>query len=140
MAKLPEFQPNLVPEGHYSFQITEEPEVRITGNSKWMIFRFKVIYPDGNSRKYSDVFFPGDEKYRRLLLIAGAEPDEKGIPHLSEMDTKNLLGIKFEADIVHSPDAKDASKIRDTIANIVLMDEDVPPPEESEKNEDEVPF
>lgn len=140
MTKLPMYQPNLVPEGHYSFQITEEPEVRKTGNSVWMIFRFRVTYPDGNSRKYSDVFFPGDEKYRRLLLIAGAKPDEKGIPHFSEMDTKNLVGIKFEADIVHNPDAKDTSKIRDSIANIVLMDEDVPPPEESEKEEDEVPF
>lgn len=140
MAKLPAFQPNLVPEGHYSFQITEEPEVRITGKSKWMIFRFSVTDSSGNSRKYSDVFFPGDEKYRRLLLIAGAEPDEKGIPHLSEMDTKNLVGIKFEADIVHNPDAKDASKIRDSIANIVLLDEDVPPPSETENEEDEVPF
>lgn len=138
MAKLPDFQPNLIPEGHYSFKITDEPEVRITGNSKWMIFRFQVIYPDGNTRKFSDVFFPSDEKYRKVLLIAGAEPDEKGIPHLSDMDTKELVGIQFEADIVHEPDKKDSSKIRDGIVNVVLPDDDVPQPESPE--EDEIPF
>jgi len=139
MAKLPEFQPNLIPEGHYNFEIIEEPEVRITGASKWMIFRFKIVSPDGNSRKFSDVFFPGDEKYRKLLFLAGAQADEKGIPHLKDMDTKELVGLQFEADIIHAPDKKDASKVRDTISEITSSDEDVPPPSESEE-EDEVPF
>lgn len=137
MAKLPDFQPNLLPEGHYKFKVTDEPEIRKTGTSKWMIFRFIATSPDGNERKFSNVLFPGDEEYRRILLVAGAKPDEKGIPHLSSMDTRELIGVEFEADIAHEPDRKEPSKIRDSIVNIVLPDEDVPPPNHEE---DEVPF
>lgn len=139
MANLPEFEPNLIPEGHYKFKITEEPEVMKTNERKWMIFKFKLMRPDGKTRKYSDVFFPGEEKYRRLLIVAGAKLDEKGIPHLSLMETSELVGVEFEADIAHIQDKKDPNKIRDTIAEIVLPEEDVPPPEEME-SEDEVPF
>ena len=139
MGNLPEFEPNLVPEGHYKFRIMEEPEVMKTNERRWIIFKFKLTTSDGRTRKYSDVFFPGDEKYRCLLLVAGAEKDEKGIPHLSKMDTSELVGVEFEAEIVHTPDRKDPNKIRDTIADIVLPEEDVPPPEEPE-SEDEVPF
>ena len=139
MAKLPDYQPNLLPEGIYRFQITEEPEIRITGEKKWMIFKFKIIFPDGKTRGYSDVFFPGDEKYRQILLIAGAKPDEKGIPHLSNMDTSELVGVQFDGRIAHIPDRKDESKVRDSIVEIISSDqeveEDTPPP-----SEDDVPF
>jgi len=137
MAKMPDYQPILLPEGHYKFKVTDEPEIRKTGTAKWMIFKFLATAPDGNERKFSDVFFPSDEKYRRLLLIAGAKPDEKGVPHLSNMDTTELIGVEFEADIVHAPDKKDPSKTRDSIVDIVLPDEDVPPPS---GKDDEVPF
>jgi len=141
MAKLPDYELNLLPEDTYKFQIVEEPEVRITGEKKWMIFKFKIIFPDGKTRKYSDVFFPGDEKYRQILLIAGAKPDEKGIPHLSNMETSELVGVQFDGRIAHIPDRKDESKIRDSIVEIINPDqeveEDVPPPG---SNDDDVPF
>lgn len=137
MAVLPDWQPNLVPEGHYMFEIIEEPEVRITNKNKWLIVRTRIIFPDGKTRKYSDLFFPSDEKYRALLLVAGATPDNKGVPHLKEMDTSELVGVKFEADIVHIPDPKDEDKIRDTIKDIIVSDE-VPSPQKEE--EEDIPF
>ncbi len=155
MAKLPEWRPNLVPEGRYHFEVTEEPEVRKTNENKWLIIKMKITDADGNARKYSDVFFPGDVKYRALLLIAGAVPDKKGIPHLKDMDTEELVGVEFKAEIVHEQDQNDTDKIRDTIRNIVALDgslhlkekdslhvkekeveEDIPLP----KEEDDIPF
>ena len=139
MAILPEPTSNLVPEGHYSFKIKEEPEVRKTGDKKWVIIRFEITNADGNSRPFSDIFFPGDEKYHRLLFCAGAEPDEKGVPHLSSMDTRELVGVEFDGDIAHIPDRKDPQKIRDTIQNIVLPGEKESMTDETPE-EDEVPF
>lgn len=138
MATLPEPKFNLVDEGHYSFRVTQEPEVQKTGNKKWLIVRFDITDVNGDTRSYSDVFFPNADKYHKLLFAAGAEPDEKGIPHLSEMDTKELVGVEFEGDIEHVPDRKDPDKIRDTITNIMLRGEKTSRTEEAE--EDEVPF
>ena len=141
MANLPDPTSNLVDEGHYSFKVTKEPEVRKTGNSKWLIVTFDITDVDGNTRRFSDVFFPSDEKYHKLLFAAGAEADEKGVPHLSNMDTGELVGAEFEGDIEHIADRKDATKIRDTITNVTLRGEKesrVGNIEEAE--EDEVPF
>ena len=140
MAKLPDWRPNLLPEGNYRFLIAEEPAIHKTEGKPWMIFRFNVIYPNGKTGKYSEVWFPNDEKYRRILLIAGAKPDEKGIPHLSNMETSELVGIQFDGRIAHIPDRKDESKIRDSIVEIIHPDqeveEDIPPP----GSDNDVPF
>lgn len=138
MATLPEPKFNLVDEGHYSFKVTKEPEVRKTGDKKWLIVRFDITDVNGNTRSYSDVFFPSDEKYHKLLFAAGAEPDEKGIPHLSDMDTGELVGVEFEGDIEHIADKKDPTKIRDTIISVVLREEKKARVED--EPEDEVPF
>jgi len=139
MATLPEPTFNLVDEGHYSFRVTQEPEVRKTGDKKWLIVRFDITDVNGNTRSYSDVFFPSDDKYHKLLFAAGAEPDEKGIPHLSDMNTKELVGAEFEGDIEHIPDRKDPTKIRDIITNVTLRGEKETGTREVEE-EDEVPF
>jgi len=139
MAVLPDPTLNLVDEGHYSFKVIAEPEVHKTGDKKWLIVKFDITDTEGNTRPFSDVFFPSAEKYHKLLFIAGAEADEKGIPHLSNMDTRELVGIEFEGDIEHIADKKDPNKIRDTITNIVLEDEKISMTEEAAE-EDEVPF
>ena len=132
--KLPDYEPILVPEGHYKFQISKEPEVRKTNNKPWIIFHFKISNELGETRKFSNVFLPGEPRYRDLLIALGAELDEKGIPHLSDTE---IIGKTFEADIIHEPDYKDSSTIRDRVANIKISDNDVPPPS---KSDDEVPF
>ena len=138
MAILPNATSNLVDEGHYSFKVIAEPEVNKTGDKKWLIVRFLITNKDGNARPFSDVFFPSDEKYHKLLFAAGAEPDEKGIPHLSSMDTRELVGVEFEGDIEHIADKKDPNKIRDTITNVILLGEKESRTENVE--DDEVPF
>lgn len=134
MAKLPDWRPNLVPEGEYRFKVTEEPEVRKTNNNLWLIVRMRITDTQGNERKYSDLFFPSDDKYQALLLVAGAKPDKKGVPHLSDMNTSELVGVEFEGEIHHETDRRDESKIRDTIKHIVVPGE--PVQEEGEKEED----
>ena len=134
---LPPFEPNLLPEGHYRFQITKEPEKRRgEKNGIYLIFVFRAISDSGSSRRYSDVFVPWEERYKDLLLALGGEADEKGQVHLGDID---VTGKQFEADIVHIKDPRDPTKVRDKIANIVIND-DVPPPDEPIESEDEVPF
>lgn len=140
MAILPDPTSNLVDEGHYSFKVTKEPEVRKTDGKKWLIVIFDITDVNGDTRRYSDVFFPSDEKYHKLLFSAGAKPDDKGVPHLSNMDTEELVGAEFDGDIEHIADRKDPTKIRDTITNITLRGEKESRAEEAPEKEDEVPF
>jgi len=134
--KLPDYEGQLIMEGHYRFQVIEEPEIRRGQNQGiYMIFKFKVFNQDGNSRKFNDIFVPWEPRYKDLLFTLGAVADEKGNPHLSDTD---IIGRQFEADIKHIQDPNDATKVRDKIADIVLLD-DIPAPAEPE-SEDEVPF
>ena len=140
MANLPEPTLNLVDEGHYSFKVTKEPVVNKTDGKKWLVVKFDITDAEGNTRPYSDVFFPNNEKYHKLLFCAGAQPDEKGIPHLSKMDTRELVGIEFEGDIEHIADKKDPTKIRDTITNVIIPGEKALRAKDAEDEDDEVPF
>ena len=138
MSFLPDYEPNLIPEGHYKFQISEEPEKRKGAkDGLFMIFKFRILTDDGSTRRYNDVFVPWEDRYKDLLLAMGGKPDEKGKVHLGDID---ITGKQFEADIVHIQDPKDPTKIRDKIANIIV-DDDVPPPEElNQAEEDKIPF
>ena len=141
--QLPDYQGQLIPEGHYRFQVSEEAEIRRGQNEGiYMIFKFKIFNDDGSSRKYNDIFVPWEERYKDLLFALGAKADEKGNPHLGETE---IIGKQFEADIKHIQDPRDATKTRDKIANIVTRDDDVPPPSQeepsfSETEEEEPPF
>lgn len=131
--KLPPYESQLLPEGHYRFKVSDEPEVRKNENGKIYII-FKFIASDGVvTRQYRDVFAPWEERYRDLLLALGAKRDEKGKISL----TQDPIGKVFEADIVHVIDPKDPTKTRDKIANIMVFD-DVPISEKSE--DDDIPF
>ena len=122
---LPSYEPRQVPEGHYTFVVSEEYEKRKgEKDGLYIIFKFKITSKDGAVRKYNDIFVPWEERYRDLLLAFGAKEDEKGQVHLGDI---NIIGKQFEADIVHIKDPGDSSKIRDKIANIKL-DDDVPKP------------
>lgn len=133
---LPPYEPQLVPEGHYTFKISEDYEKRKgEKDGLYIIFKFKIINKDGSARKYNDIFVPWEERYRDLLIAFGAEKDEKGQVHLGDVD---IIGKEFKADIVHIKDPNDPTKVRDKIANIVIND-DIPKPEESDEDS-EIPF
>jgi len=125
-----------LPEGHYRFQVREEPEKRRNDNGNvYFIFKFKVMTDEGTIRKYNDIFVPWEDRFKTLLLAFGAKPDEDGKVHVSEAD---VVGKVFEADIVHVRHPKDPTKIMDKIANI-QMDDEMPMPE-SPESEDDIPF
>jgi len=121
--KFPDPESFLVPEGHYTFKISKEPSINRTNNRIWIIFYFKVTNEYGETRDFSDVIFPSEPRYIDLLFALGAKPDEKGTPHLHDIDP---IGLTFEADIIHGPDRKDPTKTRDSVTNIVVSN-DVPP-------------
>ena len=132
---LPPYEPRLIPEGHYSFQVSEDYEKRKgEKDGLYIIFKFKIISEGGEARKYNDMFVPWEDRYRDLLIAFGAKEDEKGQVHLGDI---NIIGKQFEADIVHIKDARDSTKTRDKIANIVI-DKDASPPEE--EPDSEAPF
>jgi hypothetical protein len=119
MSNLPDYEPQMLPEGHYDFEVTEEPEVKKTQNGKTYIkFKFKATDPAGHSRRYSDSFWPNEERYQDLLLALGGTKDPSGRVHLS--DTVILPGQVVEAEILHIPDYNDKTKVRDKIANVVV--------------------
>jgi len=128
-----------LPEGHYIFQVREEPEARKQTSDKgneyiYYIFKFTATDHEGISRKYNDIFVRWDERFGALLTALGAKPDKDGKLHLSETDT---VGKQFEADIEHRSNPKKPGEVQDKIVNIIVSN-DVPPPNETEK--DEVPF
>jgi len=133
---LPPHEPRLIPEGHYSFQVSEDYEKRKgEKDGLYIIFKFKIINESGETRKYNDIFVPWEDRYRDLLIAFGAKEDEKGQVHLGDI---NIIGKQFEADIVHVKDARDPTKTRDKIANIVIND-DIPEPN-GLKDDEDIPF
>lgn len=140
---LPPHEPQQAPEGHYLFKVMEEPELRkktspSTGNEFVTVgFNFKLTDENGNSRYHRESFVPWDKRYRDLLIAFGAQEDKQGKVHLSEQAT--VIGRTFEADIIHEEDKDDPTKTWSRIARIKTND-DVPPPDEPNESEDEIPF
>lgn len=132
-------QSQKLPEGHYTFQIREEPEKRRQTSSggneyTYYIFKFKVISESGASRKYNDIFVPWDERFKDLLIALGGKEGRDGKIHLSETD---VIGRQCEADIRHEPNPNKPGEVRDKMVNIVGLN-DVPEPTNGE--EDKIPF
>ena len=116
MSRLPDYEPQLLIPGPYHFTVIAEPEVKKNENARWIQFQFKATDPAGHSRPFRDVFLPNEERYQNLLLAVGGIKDSKGRVHLDE--TVDIVGKSFEGEIIHVPDRKDQTKIRDKIANI----------------------
>jgi len=139
---LPPYEPQQVPEGHYRFKVMAEPEktkrTSSGGNDFVSIkFSFKLMDELGNIRYHKESLVPWNPCYRDLLLAFGAKPDKKGNVHLG--DSAEIIGLEFDAEIIHEPDKDDPKKSWSRIANIKLDDQqDVPPPEE--EPDSEVPF
>lgn len=135
MWRPPEPSQNLTPEGHYIFAIREEPENRRgKKNGVYIIFRFKAKDIHGETFNHNDVFAPFEPRYTDLLFALGAKADEKGTPHLHEIDP---VGLKFEADIVHERDKDNPTVVRAKITNIISPEKDIPPPPDSDES---IPF
>ena len=133
MNGLPPYEPNRLPEGHYHFIISEEPQKdsrrrddgKVTTTVK-MSFRVEVR---SGFRRHRESIGVWEDRYRDLLFAIGATEDENGDPHLSQ--TTDVVGRNFDADIIHEPDKNDPTKFWARIANIEV------PPREAKNTEEE---
>jgi hypothetical protein len=124
----------LPPEGHYSFRVNREPELKkVTfkdkeGNDKEgrKIIFYAVGINDTGEYPISDGFFPWESRYEELLAALGVE-------HGKDIQ---VTGAYFTADIKHQPDKKDPTKVYPRLANIQGQG-DVPA---SNVPDDDIPF
>jgi len=144
MSRLPDYEPNLIPEGNYLFTVAEEPEVRKKTNpetnrvTKRVIFKLEV---EGMGFILIQSFFPWLNPYRDLAAVFGAPVDEKtGVVRMSMIE--QFTGLQFQGDLVHDKDAeKDKTYMR--IQNVSeprpARKEESPEPSDPD-DEEAVPF
>lgn len=128
---LPDYEPQKLPEGTYTFTLKEEPEKRRkqgkSGEFVAVKFTFKVS-GDGVSsgKQHVESMLPWEERYGQLLEALGGERGDDGRVHLSE--SVNIVGKSFKADIAHEPDRDDPNKSWARITKIQLddLDDDIP--------------
>ncbi len=116
--KLSRCQPNqkkLMKEGRYLFEIIDDPEQRkgLKGG-EYYIFKLAINFEDGSSRKFNQIIVPWEVRYGNLLLALGGKQEDKGAVDLGDID---LVGVEFEAEIVHIKDRKDPLTIRERLVN-----------------------
>jgi hypothetical protein len=145
---LPEPEYQIIPEGTYEFRITAEPEVKKTSYqkngqtvaSKYVKVKLAVRLSAGSrERNYTENFFCHEQRYRDLLAALGGRQSEDGQFHTP--DSFRVVGMTFEAKLVHVPDKRDPSITRTRIQDIKVQKEedDIPPPAEGTED-DGVPF
>ena len=145
---LPPSQSRKIPEGAYTFTVSEVPTKRKhnSGTDKEFVavgFFFRVEDRAGNVYKHRESLIPWNPVYQDILIALGGELDEKGNAHLSTME-EDLVGKSFGAEIVHEPDRDDPQKTWARITNIEPPEreqEDVPQPNGSgDEDEEPLPF
>jgi len=117
--KFPAPEKQRIPEGHYSFRVNREPELKAIEvkdkNGEKRPSRKVVLYviginPTGEYR-HSESFVPWDERYADLL-------DALGVEHSSDADV-DVVDTIFEADIEYVPDRTNATKTWPRLKNIL---------------------
>jgi len=145
--RLPDYTPDIIPEGHYDFKVVDEPEQRRkTYNDRKTGAERETLYllvpfsardsETGRTLKHREAFFTHEKRYKDLLLATGGVMKPDG--NIEPPDSVDMVGKRFKARIAHEADKRDPSKTRARIQDIVSQsapDEDVPPP-----GEDDIPF
>ena len=149
---LPPSQSRKIPEGAYTFTVSEAPTKKrhnsgMENEFATVVFLFRVDDNVGNTYKHRESLIPWNPVYQDILVALGGELDDKGNAHLGDSE-EALVGRSFGAEIVHEPDKDNPEKTWARIANIEppegREEEDVPMPngnsEESGEPEDEEPL
>ena len=140
MINLPDGESQKIPEGKYQFVVIKEPELRkkesaSTGKEFVAVtFVFKLTDNMGNVRQHKESLLPWDYRYTDLLLAFGAKRGKDGKVHLGEQES--LVGMTFDAEIIHEPDRNDSSKTWARIAGIKVEGDKV----EAEEEDQDIPF
>lgn len=131
----PESQNVKIPEGHYSFKLNKEAELKkftyfnkdgVEAEGVKVIIFATGLGPNGTFR-VADAFLPWEERYDTLKKVLGVD---------SSRDVE-VSGAIFEGDIIHQPDKKDPTKSYPRIVNIKASN-DIPPSNGGDG--DDIPF
>ncbi len=106
-------QKNLLQEGNYLFEVFAEPKKGEGPNGgEYFIFKFKTVFEDGSSRILQQYIAAWEECFRDLLEALGGHRNEHGEV---DMDSDGLIGLKFEAQVVHIRDSRDPQITREKL-------------------------
>lgn len=137
MPTWPDAEKTKIPEGHYSFRITREAELKpITGNdgrkNHRVVIRTQACGPNGTFY-HTDSFVPWEPRYADLKAALRIEHIRGDVEVLDKV---------FEADIKYEVDKADASKSYARIQNIVIPPElnQMKLDEETAGGGDDIPF
>ena len=145
---LPPSQSRKIPEGAYTFTVSEAPTKKrhnsgMENEFVTVVFLFRVEDSVGTVYKHRESLIPWNPVYQDILVALGGELDDKGNAHLSDSE-EDLVGRSFGAEITHEPDKDDKSKTWARITNIEPPEreqEDVPQPNGSgDEDEEPLPF
>jgi len=131
----PEFEGRVkIPEGHYSFRMNREPELKSfpykdkDGNAKSgrKIFIYAIGLNEHGEFPIVDAIVAWEERYADLCKALGVEHGRDLV----------MAGSRFEADIIHETDKTDPTKSYPRLTNITAVadipsstgpgDEDIP--------------
>lgn len=126
-----------IPEGHFSFRLSREPELRKFIDSRGQDNRRIIIYAialgEHGEFPIVDSFVPWEPRYAVLCKALGVEHGRDII----------MAGSLFEADIVHEPRKDKPGEFWPRIQNIMIpkTEEEPPLPEgEGPEGAEDVPF
>lgn len=114
-----------IPEGHYTFTLTDEPELFRSERGSLRIALSLVAMP--GDVKHKESFFPWEERYEDLCRVLGVE-------HGKDI---RMEGASFDGDIFYEPAKNDPSKSYARIKNIKPAGQFVP---KAGEGEGDIPF
>jgi hypothetical protein len=132
----PEFEGRVkIPEGHYSFRMNREPELKSfpykdkDGNAKSgrKIVIYAIGLNDEGEFPVVDAIVAWEERYADLCKALGVEHGRDLV----------MAGSRFEADIIHEPDKTDPTKSYPRLTNIIAV-ADIPP--STGPGDEDIPF
>lgn len=135
MTMWPESENKRIPEGHYSFKINKEPDLKSftytdkNGNEREgrKLILYAVGLNDTGQYQVSDGFLPWEPRYDDLCKALNVE-------HGRDI---SVAGTLFEADVVHQADKKDPTKAYPRLINIRGLGD---APSANDVPDDDIPF
>ena len=130
--------PRLLPEGHYLFEITEDP-TREQSQYGGYFWRYQCIAKDSNGEHhpYNPVFTQKMDQYHNFLRAIGGQTQANSITLPPDVET--FKGLRFEADIHHRPAKNDREKMVAELINITAVKSEESKSEEID-SDDDTPF
>jgi len=129
----PKPEKSFAPEGHYSFRLNKEPELKKFTKKDGQESRRLVIYAIalGEQGEFSviDSFVPWEKRYSDLCAALGVE-------HGRDIQ---MAGAIFQADIKHEPRKDKPGEFAARITNIIIP-EDKKELQDKTKEGDDIPF